>query len=363
MRFLFALVSLFPLTLSAKDYVVPADDVAGFFAKLPKDATRVSFSEAGIYKCNADIVLPDAQLLVIDGAGAKLVLGPNSNGFTRVIADQKDALARVSSRYAIRDFAVIEGGRKAIDLKATLGSVIENVRCAGQSEAAIDLRFCLMARVQNVLVTNPKARGIVVRQGDWPGATWSNSQSNHAVLEQCRVYCTATTTQAFSVLHCNGVRMNDCISEGTPCDHDLFLSAAIDGDEMKPARNTVVKQFALSNFHVEHAARKASIYVNMPPRASVDLDGVYWNGKMKAPVIDYISGQVNLSNVGWWDDDFVIATRVAAPRINIDRCHGALRVGKLSGDGKRAGALQLRDALPGNERLQLDLVRVTRASN
>ncbi len=354
------LLALLPNVLAARDYVVPVNDVAGFFAKLPKDATRVSFSAAAVYKCENDIALPDAQLLVIDGAGAKLVLGPKSNGFTRTITDQKDALARVSSRYTIRDFAVIEGGRKAIDLKATLGSVIENLRCAGQGEAAIDLRFCLMARVQNVLVTNPKARGIMVRQGDWPGATWSNSQSNHAVLDQCRVYCTATTTQAFSVLHSSGVRMNDCISEGSPCDHDLFLSAAIDGDETKPARNTVVKQFALSNLHVEHAARKASIYVNMPPRSSVELDGIYWNGKMKSPVIDYISGQLNLHGIGWWDDGFVIVTRVSAPRINVDRCHGALRVGKLSADGRRAGALELRDALPGNEKLLLDQVRITR---
>ncbi|HRD54164.1 MAG TPA: hypothetical protein PKY96_16115 [Flavobacteriales bacterium] len=354
--------ALLALPMAAREYVVPVDDVAGFFAKLPKDATRVSFSAASVYKCNADIVLPVAQLLVIDGAGAKLVLGPKSNGFTRAITDQKEALARTSSRYTIRDFASIEGGKKAIDLKASLGSVIENLRCVGQSEAAIDLRFCLMARVSNVLVTNPLARGIVVRHGDWPGATWSNSQSNHTVLQQCRVYCAATTTQAFSVLHCSGVRMLDCISEGAPCDHDLFLSAAIDGDESKPARNTVVKQFALSNFHVEHAARKASIHVNMPPRAAVDLDGVYWNGKMSAPVIDYISGQLNLSNVGWWDDGFVIATRVSAPRINIDRCHAGLKVGAVSGGGKRAGALQLRDALPGSDMLKLDYVRLTRPS-
>lgn len=359
--------TLFVLLLSlsaawAKDYIVPANDVAGFFAALPKDATRVSFSAAAVYKCNTDIVVPDAQLLVIDGTGAKLLLGPNSNGFTRAIKDQKDALARVSSRYAIRDFASIEGGRKAIDLKATLGSVIENVRCVGQSEAAIDLRFCLMARVSNVLVTNPKSRGIVVRQGDWPGASWSNSQSNHTVLEQCRVYCSVTTTQAFSVLHSSGVRMSDCISEGAPCDHDLFLSAAIDGKEDQPARNTVVKQFALSNFHVEHAARKASIHVNMPPRSSVDLSSIYWNGKMSAPVIDYLSGQLNLGSIGWWDESCMIATRVSAPRISIDRCHAGLKAGAVTGGGKRAGSFQLREPLPGNEVLKLDYVKVTRPS-
>ncbi len=347
----------------AKDYVVPVNDVAGFFAALPKDATRVAFSAGAVYKCDADIVLPDAQLLVIDGAGAKLLLGPVSNGFTRAIKDQKDALARTSSRYAIRDFAAIEGGRKAIDLQATLGSVIENVRCKGQSEAAIDLRFALMTRVSNVLVTNPARLGIVVRAGDWPGATWSNSQSNHTVLSQCRVYCAPTTTRAYSVLNCNGVRMVDCISEGAPCDHDLYLSAAIGGEEGKPARNTVVKQFALSNFHVEHATRVASIHVNMPPRATVDLDAVYWNGRMAAPVIDYVSGQLNLSGIGWWNEGFVIATRTAAPRINVDRCHSALKLGPLSDGGKRAGALRLMNASGDGASLKLDHVQVVRSSH
>ncbi|MBL0127839.1 MAG: hypothetical protein IPP83_10380 [Flavobacteriales bacterium] len=352
------------LTAQATDLVVPVRDVPGFFASLPKDVTRVTFSAAAVYNCNADIVLPDLPLLVIDGAGAKLVLGPNSNGFTRRIVDQKDAERRTGSRYVIRDFAVIEGGRKAIDLQATLGSVVENCRLTGQSEVAIDLRFALMTRVENVLVTDPAKLGFVVRTGDWPGATWSNSQSNHTVLEQCRVYAAATTTRAYSVLNCNGVRLNDCISEGAACDYDLFLNAVIDGNEDSPARNSVVKQFALSNFHVEHAVRKASIHVNMPPKASVDLSQIYWNGKMPAPVIEYISGQLNLSLIGWWADDFVIATRVSAPRINVDRSHNALSVeGGVKGGGKRAGVLQLKDALPGNEVLHLDYVRIGRSSN
>lgn len=360
---LLSLAALLVGKISAKDYVVPPSDVAGFFAKLPKDATRVVFSAAAVYRCEADIVLPDAQFLVVDGAGARLVLGPASLGFTRRIRDQKDAEARTGSRYAIRDFAAIEGGRKAIDLQATLGSAVENVRCTGQSEAAIDLRFCLLAKVSGVLVTSPVRRGIVVRQGDWPGATWSNSQSNHTVLERCRVYAAPTTTQAFTVLHCNGVRMTDCISEGHPCDHDLFLSAAIGGEDDVPAKNTVVKQFTLANFHVEHAVRKASIHVNMPPRAIVDLSHVYWNGRFEAPVIAYVSGQLNLSQVGWWDETFHIATRVAWPRINADRCHASLRMDQVTAGGKRAGALRLVNPLPGNEVLRIDQVRVTRASH
>lgn len=348
--------------LFAKDYVVPPADVSGFFANLPKDATRVLFTAAAVYKCQTDIVLPDAQLLVVDGAGARLILGPASNGFTRRIRDQKHAESCTGYRYLIRDFASIEGGRKAIDLQATLGSTVENVRCKGQTEVAVDLRFCLLTRLENVVLTMPAKRGFVVRAGDWAGASWSNSQSNHTVLEQCRVYCAATTTEAFTVLNCNGVRLVDCISEGAPCDHDLFLSACTDGNEDAPARNSVVKQFALSNFHVEHATRVASIHVNMPPRSSVDIDQVYWNGRFTAPAIRYISGQLNLSDIGWWNEGLYIASRIAAPRINADRCHGALRMDQVTGGGKRAGSLRLVDPLPGNETLQLNYVRVTRSA-
>ena len=345
--------------VSAKDYVVPVKDVAGFFAALPADATTVLFSASDVYRCNTDIVLPPRQLLVIDGRGAKLILGPNSNGFTMVVKDQKEAMVRTSSRYVIRDFGAIEGGRKAIDLKATLNSMIINCRFSRQTEAAVDLRFCLMARLQNVLVTNPVGRGIVLRQGDWPGATATNSQSNSSVLDQCRVYCSSTTTIAFMVLNSGGVRMTDCISEGMAPHYDVFLSAAMDGNEERPATNPVVKSFHCSNFHVEHRTTKASIHVNMPVKAAVDLQNIYWNGKQTAPVLQYLGGQVYLSDIGWWDAGFHIATRVSAPRIHVERSHSALYiVGAKNITPIQVGVLRLVDPLPGNSVLSVDHVRV-----
>ena len=348
----------------AKEYVVPTGtDVGHWFTLLPGDATMVRFSEAAEYRSTGDIVLPDARLLVIDGAGCSLELGPESRGFTRAVADQAEAMRKVSSRYVLRDFGSISGGRKGVDLAATLGSSISDCRFNGQSVAAIDLRFCLMARVQNVLVTLPGDKGIVVRDGDWPGATWSNSQSNSTVLEQCRVFASRSTTTAYTVLHSNGVRLSTCISEGGPVAFDLYLSAAIDGDEDRPAGNTVVKSFTLEDFHVEHKATQASVYVNMPARCSVDLSRIHWNGPQTAPVVRYVSGQLNLDGIGWWNPDFRIHTRVSAPRINVDRCNNLLRFneGKVEG-GRRAGALELIDALPGNERLSLTHVRLARPS-
>lgn len=343
----------------ATEYVVPPGDVSAFFAQLPKDATYLSFSAASEYHAKGDIVLPAVQLLVIDGKGCKLSLGANSNGFTTPIVDQQMAAQRTGNRYTIRDFAMITGGRKAVDLQATLNSSVVNCRFTGQTEAAVDLRFCLMARLENVLVTNPVQRGFVVRCGDWPGATTSNSQSNHTVLAQCRVYCAKTTTQAFTVLNSGGVNMVDCISEGAEADHDLFLSARTDGEEANAANNAVVKAFSLSNFHVEHRLRKASIHVNMPPKATVQLHNIYWNSPIGAPVIHYVSGQLNVSNIGWWNPDFRIHTTSAVPHINFDACHKALVVpDKPDASGVRAGALEL--VGEGTRKLDLTFVRTTR---
>ncbi|MBL7951487.1 MAG: hypothetical protein JNM62_07175 [Flavobacteriales bacterium] len=345
----------------AVDYVVPVADVAGFFADLPEDATYVSFSAAAEYRCDRDIVLPARQVLVIDGKGCKLILGPSSNGFTVPVADQKDAMRKTANRYVIRDFGSIEGGKKAVDLRATLNSTIQDCRFTGQSEVSIDLHFCLMARVRNVLVTKPKAKGIRVGCGDWPGASTSNSQSNHTVLEQCRVYCSATTTEAFTVLNSGGVHMLDCISEGQPADYDLFLSATTDGDEGRAANNAVVKSFSLQNLHVEHRLRKASIYVNMPPKATVELTNIYWNSPITVPVLTYVSGQVHVNNIGWWNPDFIISTRHAVPHVNFDGCHKSLVVTDApDATGKKAGCLELRDPLRGQEKLDLSYVRTTR---
>lgn len=343
----------------AKDYVVPAGDVGPFFAQLPADATCVLFSAADTYTSSGDIVLPPRALLIIDGRGCELKLGPGSNGFTCAVHDQKDATTRLSSRYVIKDFAAIEGGRKAIDLQATLGSRIENVKCVRQTETAVDLRFCLMTYLSGVFVTNPVDKGIVLREGDWTGATWSNSQSNSSVLEQCRVYCGSTTTTAFTVSNSGGISMRDCVSEGAPCDHDLFLSAVTGDDEHVPAENTVVKSFMLRGLHVEHRTKGASIHVNMPSKCVVTLENVYWNSPESAPVIDYFMGQLNLVDLGWWNEEFRIRTRISAPRITIERCPSALEIDEKKGrTPTRVGCLELAEPLPGNTELKLSYVRV-----
>lgn len=348
----------------ATEYIVPARmDVGVFFGSLPADATYISFSASSSYTSSGDIVLPDVQLCVIDGKGASLLLGPNSNGFTRRISSQKEVDIKLTSRYVIRDFSEIKGGKKAIDLQATLGSIVSNCRLYDQTEIAVDLRFCLMARIENVLVTNPRVEGFVIRTGDWPGASATNSQSNSTVLSQCRVFCSSTTTNAYSVLNCGGVRIMDCISEGGEADRDLLLSAEMHNDQERFGSNPTMKSFTLENFHVEHNVRKESILVNMTPQASVNLTNIYWNSAPSAPVIRYMRGQLNLSDIGWWTTEHRIVTRVGAPRINVTRCHSKLRLSdKESATATRSGSFELADPLGDAKTLDARYVLITAPS-
>jgi hypothetical protein len=133
----------------------------------------------------------------------------------------------------------------------------------------------------------------------------------------------------------------------------------MDGNEERPATNPVVKSFHCSNFHVEHKATKASIHVNMPVKATVDLQNIYWNGKQTAPVLRYLGGQIYLSDIAWWDAGFHIATRVSAPRIHVERSHSALYiVGAKNITPTQVGVLRLVDPLPGNSELSVNHVRV-----
>lgn len=158
-----------------------------------------------------------------------------------------------------------------------------------------------------------------------------------------------STEKAFTILNSNGVRMQDCISEGTEADYDIFISADMGGKENITANNPVVKSFMLSNFHVEHKLRKASIYVNMPAQTSTVLQNIYWNGPQSTPIIYYVSGNLTISDIGWWPSNFRIASRISAPRINIMRVPNTIN----------QDLVKLTDPFPNNTTLKSTYIKIT----
>lgn len=340
-------------------YTVPSSIAADtFFQTIPADATEVVFS-GGHPVSVGDIILPKRKM-TIDGAGCTLNLGPNSNGFTCPVASQSEADQRIESKYIIRNFALIAGGKKAINLCASIGSHVHDVELRQQSECAIDLRFCLMARINDVKVTLNYNDGVRIRNGDWAGAGVSNSQSNSATLERVRVYNGPTAGKAFSFQHANSGRMVQCASEGYGPDYDLWLDAS--SGTYPVASNTVVKQFSCDGFHVEHGAWQAkvcSIWVNMPSKCPVRLSQVYWNYVPNKPIIEYTMGALVLTDIGWWTSYHYISSRIQSPRIRVYDSHSELnRTANVTNN--RCGSFRLSDdALPGNTQLTPAYVSIT----
>lgn len=227
----------------------------------------VEFTGTKEYTISASIQLPvfkkgGRKSGVINGNGAIIRTKEELSIFKRIPSNQKDALDKyISARFIIRDLQ-FEGGAKGIDLGATYGSVLENSTFVGQSEAAIDLQFCLNAEINQCLVTNPKKNGIVVRCGEDWGGNGINSQSNHTVISQCRIYASKGMECSFKILGSSGVVLRDIISEGSgECDYSVYFDRQ---------SSTVVRLFTISNFHLEHAPKKAAVYLNHTGIATID---------------------------------------------------------------------------------------------
>lgn len=285
--------------------------------KMPKNPIVIEF-ETGIYNLD-EINLPRNRhgFVHINGNGSHIKFKKGSRGFFSVPSNNKQALNEfMSTRYLIENFSRIEGGKYAINLCATFNSIIRNIECVAQEVAGIELRFGLMTRIENILVTNPIMDGIRIDIGNWKGATKTNSQSNHTVLEQCRVYNREGGNYSFDIIHSSGVVLRDCISEGRN------NKRAINYDSYG---NPVVKNFTIENFHLEHSPEEGGIWISASATTSNIIDKYYINsGNIKYPIVLGYNGPVQIKNIGWWRDEFKIMSTHHAPRILIDQCNWRL---------------------------------------
>ena len=341
MKNLFTILALAWATLSSGQQAivsVPAGaDVGEFFRDLPEGVRVVKFDQAPWYKAFRvrDIVLP-ARNLEINGCGAELRLYAGGNGFTTAVNTAAEAKARISTtRYYIHDFAEILEGDRAIDLRATIGSVVERVKCKSQNLTAINLEWAMHTSVRDVEVVHPDSIGVYVGIGSWGGASATNSQSNKTILSQVRAYIGKPTASAFVVDNCEGVIIESCTSEGGDALHDIFFTASnarhYDGKtEPEMARNSTVKHFTVRNFHIEgHWAKSGSIYFNAPTRCIGTFDQVYFNMPGGHPIVYAGYGRMEVTNTGWWEPHWVIKSRVEKPKINCWRCHKDMQASEV----------------------------------
>lgn len=194
--------------------------------------------------------------LVIDMCGSTISDG-STNGLPYLIgrkpADQAEAL-NVMQMYA---FHIYDGRLQGqvgktgaiIDLGATYNSVIENMDI-NSGINGVHLKFCLMATVRNCMSASMTGTNFIADNGDWPGAALANSQSNHTLFEQCRVYNRDGQFSAYSIIGASGTIIRQCISEGLTPQYHLYWDSK---------GSTVVKDGVVQGFHIESPSSVAAI--------------------------------------------------------------------------------------------------------
>lgn len=279
----------------------------------------VEFSGTKNYLLDSPIELPryskaGRRIIILNGNGCSITGKSGNDIFRRIPADQKEALDKMmSTRFLIRDFS-FQGGKTAINLGASYGSAIENCNFTAPEDAAIDVQFGLSTSIRHCSVTNPKKDAFVLRCGnDWGGNT-NNSQSNHSVIEMCRVYATKTTESSFKILGSGGVVLRDAISEGS---NEANYSVYFDR-----LNSTTVRMFTVENFHLEHAPKIAGIYLNHTGIATID--GLFAQLSYKDfPLIMAAAGaeQITLRNIPHHVDGMVLYSGNNEVPWRLEYCH------------------------------------------
>lgn len=230
------------------------------------------------------------RIIILNGNGCNINAQDSTVIFNRIPKDQKEALNQMmSTRFVFNDFT-FNGGKKAINLGATNGSSINRCNFMSQTENAIDLQFGLNTSIQQCNSTGNAKVHYLVRTGkDW-GGTGVNSQSNHTVLDMCRVYSGKNSQCAFKILGSSGCVIRDCISEGS---NDLDYSIYFDYDG-----SNCVRLFKVENLHLEHAPKKAAFYIHNTGIA--EINGVFYQKAFDGFCLVYAANrcdQISLLNV------------------------------------------------------------------
>jgi len=257
--------------------------------------------------------LEKGGIVYIDGFGTEIKLRTTSRGFITPLLPGQSPLSGTSTTYIIKNLRIV-GGKRAVDMFATFNSVIENLECIGQTEFAIKLSFSLMSRLQNIRITNPLGHGVWLGVGEDSWSTNLNSQCNHSVLDQVRVYNSKKTVgNSFTVDNSNGVKILNCVSEG-----HTNVGYAID----YRAQNSTVKTFLIDNFHVEGLSTKGAIRIDAQANTSNTVSRLFVQkyGDSIPTMVIKNNAPINLEKIGWWTPNMFIHSENFAPRIRINEC-------------------------------------------
>jgi len=208
---------------------------------------------------NQTLVVPANynRILELDGHGGKIIIPSSlSVGIKREYASLSEANAGIDCQLRITN-VIFEGtGRvsTAIDVQATYGSEIKgcrfynlNVGIKGAWSMGTIIDQCY-AWENNIDYDLDYAR--------FAGGSNSASQSNHSLIQNCKSRHSAGQFASIKATAVSGLRIRGCIFEGVQngSDYEVYFD---------DAGSTVVKDFEISNCHIEQQQKIAAMYIRL----------------------------------------------------------------------------------------------------
>ena len=223
----------------------------------------------------------------------------------------------MTTRFVFNDLT-ISGGRKSINLGATYGSSINRCNFSGQREAVVDIQFGLNTSIFQCNSTNAWKDNFIFRTGaDWGGSA-NNSQSNHSVMDMCRVFARNGAHSAFMILGSGGCVIRDAISEGSSnIEYCVIINRL---------KSSTVRLNKIENIHIEHKPSKAGIYIKST--GTTIVDGLFYQLAYPDYALIYAAPGTNLvilKNIPHYVGGTVIKQEKAGgkPFWRLEYCHKA----------------------------------------
>lgn len=256
--------------------------------------------------------------LTID-LGGNCIFDNSTSGLPYLIGrkpvDQTEALSVMQS-WSLHMYGGTLRGKGAatgtlLDLGSTYNSNVHDI-WVQNAQYGIWYKFCLMGTIRNCMSNSILNTAFSLDNGDWTGVNSSNAQSNHSLIEQCRVFNNNGAYAGFKVIGASGTIIRHCISEGGVPQYHIFWDSK---------GSTVVKEGLIQTTHLESSATTAAVKVRLAG-GCMTLDGVFSQYDSTLIDAEAATGYPHLyvKNIPWLTSGSKLKTLGTAVIWSFDEC-------------------------------------------
>lgn len=132
-------------------------------------------------------------------------------------------------------------GQTGLSIGSTYGALVDDCHFE-QLDKGLIFRFGLKAVIRNCFFTHNLTESIVLRHGDWTGASIIDSPSNACSILSCRVYNQTGATSSIAILASSDVSIRDSVIEGGSPVYGVYFDSLF----ANPVKNVLI-----DNCHLE----------------------------------------------------------------------------------------------------------------